>query len=159
MQSVNVKTKKTFPPFKHVIIPSLWDTLIRALHNTHIHITSLFMKQKQHNAVSSHTHTYIYIYTYTYANNEENLQFSCFVCFLPVRQHSYVLFITYYITMIRKKKKTHKHTPTFNMHEPVIFCFPFLNKTHINPNAKQTKTKQKKQKTEEIFIANLSLTK
>lgn len=46
------------------------------------------------------------------------------------------------------------------MHVPVIFCFPFLNKTQTHTSKRKTKTKEKKTKIEEeIFIANLSLTK
>lgn len=83
MQSVNVKTKKTFSPFNlnntHVTIPSL--RLHTRIHiqkkntHTHIHITMMFIwNRNTTNAVSSHSHTHTKMFKNLFCSK-------CSVCF------------------------------------------------------------------------------
>lgn len=81
MQSVNVKTKKTFSPFNlnntHVTIPSLrLHTRIHIQKNkhTHPHNHDVYMKQKHHKTQCHHTHTHTKMFKNLFCSK-------CSVCF------------------------------------------------------------------------------
>lgn len=149
MQSVNVKTKKTFSPFNlktHVTIPRL--RLHTRIH-THIHTHNhdVYMEQKHHKPQCHHnTLTKIVGIPISFRT------LYLFICPFVLKQHSYELFMTSFLH--HHMNKTHAPTHTLNMHEPLyIFfvCFPVdsTERTH-------TYTLKKHLNRRKIFIANLS---
>lgn len=131
MQSVNVKTKKTFSPFNlkntHVTIPRL--RLHTRIH-THIHTHNhdVYMEQKHHKPQCHHnTLTKIVGIPISFRT------LYLFTCPFVLKQHSYELFMTSFLH--HHMNKTHAPTHTLNMHEPLyIFfvCFPvdLTERTH-----------------------------
>lgn len=158
MQSVNVKTKKTFSPFNlnntHVTIPSLrLHTRIHIKKNTHthIHITMMFIwnRNTTKRSVITLTHTQRCLRTFFVRN-----VLFVFITVPFVKEHSYVFIYNLSYITIWTKTHTLTHTlETCTYRYTFFFCWFKWKNTHTHTHtSKQTSIKPE----EEIFIANLS---
>lgn len=157
MQSVNVKTKKTFSPFNlnntHVTIPSL--RLHTRIHiqktHTHPHNHDVYMKQKHHKTQCHYTLTHTQRCLRTFF--VRNVLF-VFITVPFVKEHSYVFIYNLSYITIWTKTHTLTHTLETCTYRYTFFLFSCWFKwkhTHTH-TSKQTSIKPE----EEIFIANLS---
>lgn len=113
MQSVNVKTKKTFSPFNlktHTLLFLGYD-YIRAFTHIHTHNHDVYMEQKHHKPQCHHIFKKIVGIPISFRT------LYLFICPFVLKQHSYELFMTSFLH--HHMNKTHGPTHTLNMHEPL----------------------------------------